>query len=281
MTDAAGSRRSQNAQQRLIGIVGGLGPFAHVAFEQKVLEAARTLLGAQTDQAYPQWVLSSIPQTPDRTLALQGKGPSPVPAMVLSLKRLESVAAVTGDGMPGGVFACIPCVTSHAFLPEVCRQVAIPIVNMVRETADWIARRHPGKTVGILATSGTLKARLFHDALVAFGLKPVSPLDLAGGDAIQRDQVMAAIYGPWQDGRHIGGGIKSAGPQPAHRKMLEGAAEALVRDAGVGVVIAGCTEIPLAITDPTVAGVPVADPVRILAETAVRMAYGLKSEVAE
>jgi aspartate racemase len=261
-------------QKRLIGIVGGLGPFAHVAFEQKILAAARALLGAQADQDYPQWAVSSIPRTPDRTLALLGKGPSPVSAMVLSIERLEA-ASGAGDGMPGGLFVCIPCITSHAFLPEVRRRVKAPVVDMVRETARRIERQSPGATVGILATSGTLKTRLFHEALAERGLKPVSPLDLPDGEAIQRDRVMAAIYGPWKDGRHAGGGIKTAGPLPEHRKMLVDAAVALVRSLGAAVVIAGCTEIPLAITEPTIEGVPVADPVRILAETAIREAYGL------
>lgn len=262
------------AQKRLIGIVGGLGPFAHVAFEQKILGAARDLLGAQADQDYPQWVVSSIPQTPDRTLALLGKGPSPAPAMALSLERLEA-ASKAGNGMPGDLFACIPCITSHAFLPEVRKRVRVPIVDMVRETARRIERQNPGATVGILATSGTLKARLFHDALAERGLKPVSPLDLPDGETLQRDRVMAAIYGPWKDGRHVGGGIKSAGPLPEHKKMLVDTAAALVQSLGAAVVIAGCTEIPLAITEPTVEGVPVADPVRVLAETAIREAYGL------
>jgi aspartate racemase len=265
-------------QKQLIGVVGGLGPFAHVSFEQKLLNAAREILRAQADQAYPQWVVSSIPQTPDRTLALQGKGPSPASAMVESLKRLEAAAAVAGEYAVPLIFACIPCITSHAFLPEVRTRVSVPIIDMVQETARVIASRHPGVTVGILATSGTLQAGLFHKSLKACGLTPVSPLDMPNGEAVQRDSVMGAIYGPWRDGKHIGGGIKSAGPQPVHTKMLADAAALLVQKLGAKVVIAGCTEIPLAITEPTVAGVPVIDPVRILAEAAVTRAYGLHNE---
>jgi len=53
-------------QERLIGIVGGLGPFAHIDFERKLLAAASEVIGARRDQDFPQWVLSSIPRTPDR-----------------------------------------------------------------------------------------------------------------------------------------------------------------------------------------------------------------------
>ena len=45
--------------------------------------------------------------------------------------------------------------------------------------------------------------------------------------------------------------------------------------AGATVLIAGCTEIPLALRADSVCGVPLIDPTRILAEAAIRKAYGL------
>ena len=59
--------------KRVIGILGGLGPHAHVEFERLLL--ARTEAGLDRparDQDYPPWLLSSVPPTPDRPRAILG-----------------------------------------------------------------------------------------------------------------------------------------------------------------------------------------------------------------
>ena len=53
---------SQPRWKHTIGIIGGLGPYAHIEFETLLLSAAETALGgAALDQDYPSWVLSSMP----------------------------------------------------------------------------------------------------------------------------------------------------------------------------------------------------------------------------
>ena len=142
-------------------------------------------------------------------------------------------------------------------------------------TADEAARIAPGGSVGVLATSGTLRSRLYDDPLEARGLRAVSPFDLDGGEDLQLRSVMEPIYGPSVDGRHRGGGIKTDGGSATARALLEGAAGRLVAETGVDVLIAGCTEIPLALEGGEVAGRPLLDPARLLAKAAIRYAYGL------
>ena len=253
-------------QERLIGIVGGLGPFAHIDFERKLLDAASELIGARRDQDFPQWVLSSIPQTPDRTEAFLGEAEDPTPAFLRSLERLRRA---------GADFAVVACNTAHLFLDRLRDESPLPILSLVEVTADEAARIAPGSSVGVLATSGTLRSRLYHDPLEARGLRPVSPFDLEGGETLQRLNVMEPIYGPWVDGRHQGGGIKTDGGSAKARALLEEAAGRLVEEGGADVLIAGCTEIPLALEGAEVAGRPLLDPARLLAKAAVRYAYGL------
>ena len=253
-------------QERLIGIVGGLGPFAHIDFERKLLDAASELIGARHDQDFPQWVLSSIPQTPDRTEAYFGEADDPTPVLVRSLERL---------GRTGADFAVVACNTAHLFLERLREESPLPIVSLVEVTADEAARIGPGSSVGLLATSGTLRSRLYHDPLGARGLRAVGPLDLEDGEELQLRRVMEPIYGPWVDGRHQGGGIKTDGGSASARALLEGAAERLVEDGGADVLVAGCTEIPLALKGTEAAGRPLLDPAALLAKAAVRYAYGL------
>lgn len=253
-------------QERLIGIVGGLGPFAHIDFERKLLDAASELIGTRRDQDFPQWVLSSIPPTPDRTEAFFGKAEDPTPSLSRSLERLRGA---------GADFAVVACNTAHLFLDRLRDESPLPIISLIEVTADEAARIAPGGSVGLLATSGTLRSRLYHDPLEARGLRPVSPFDLEGSKTLQRRNVMEPIYGPWVDGRHRGGGIKTDGGSEEARALLEEAAGRLVADGGADLLVAGCTEIPLALEGTEVAGRPLLDPARLLATAAVQYAYGL------
>ena len=253
-------------QERLIGIVGGLGPFAHIDFERKLLDAASEVVGARRDQDFPQWVLSSIPQTPDRTEAFFGEAEDPTPSLTRSLERLRGA---------GADFAVVACNTAHLFLARLRDESPLPIISLIETTADEAARIAPGGSVGLLATSGTLRSRLYHEPLEDRGLRPVSPFDLEGGETLQRRNVMEPIYGPWVDGRHQGGGIKTDGGSAEARALLEEAAERLVAEGGADALVAGCTEIPLALEGAEVAGRPLLDPAALLAGAAIRRAYDL------
>lgn len=263
-------------QKQIIGIAGGLGPFAHIDLERKLLLAAREITGANADQLFPEWIVSSVPQTPDRTRAIEGNGPDPTPWLVRSVKRLESVCDAKGRFIRRGAdFAVIPCITSHAFFDGVRRRTAIDILDMIDETALYITRLHPRSRVGILATTGTLRRRLFHDRLKRHGHTPLSLFDVDKGESLQRSYVMEAIYGPWQ-GDHFGcGGIKSCGPQRRHTLLLRKAADVLINRLHVDVLVAGCTEIPLALTNTEIRGIPLVDPVGVLACAAIRRAFGI------
>lgn len=68
-------------------------------------------------------------------------------------------------------------------------------------------------------------------------------------------------------------GLKSRPPTRTHRRLLEDAARFLVERGRADVVVAACTELSLAITGTTIAGVPLLEPGRILAEHAISAAY--------
>src|SRR4051795_11089586 len=172
--------------QRVIGIVGGMGPHAHVELEWRLLA---TIGRPATEKEYPEWVVSSVPQTPDRTLALLGEGPSPVPWLLRSFERLASCAD----------FAVVACITAHAFLDEIRAQVRLPILDLVELTLMEAARRFgPGARIGILATTGALRGEVYRRTAsrVTPGLDMVSLLDLPAGEALQEDLLMRPIYGP-------------------------------------------------------------------------------------
>ncbi len=261
------------AWKHVIGILGGLGPHAHIEFESLLLEATGRALGrAALDQDYPPWVVSSIPTTPDRTRALLEGSESPVDSLVESASRLSQAA-----------FAVIPCNTAHAFLAEVRRRSRLPFLDMIQVTAERAVERVGARgSIGLLAASGTLRADLYRRKIHALApeARVLSPLDLRNGEELQERLVMEPIFGPRENGGRAGGGIKSgAFHDPGKREELaEPMREAArrLKDAGAALVLTACTEIPLVLGRESVGEIPLLDPMAVAAEEAVEIALGRK-----
>ena len=271
----AGSKKmTRPSWKHVIGILGGLGPHAHIEFESLLLDATGKALGRPAyDQDYPPWVVSSMPTTPDRTRALLEGSESPVEAMVEGASRLSDAA-----------FAVIPCNTAHAFLDEVRRRSRLPFLDMIQVSAERAVERVGARgCIGLLAASGTLKSELYRTKIHAIApeARVVSPLDLPNGDELQERLVMEPIFGPLRDdGRRAAGGIKSgAFRDPGKRdELAEPMREAARRlaDAGASVVLTACTEIPLVLGRESVGEIPLLDPMAVAAELAVEIALGRK-----
>ncbi len=257
-----------------LGILGGLGPHAHIEFESLLLDATAKALGSPAhDQDYPSWIVSSMPGTPDRTRALLEGSESPVEALVESASRLSKAA-----------FAVIPCNTAHAFLEEVRRRIRLPILDMIQVTAERAVERvGPRGAIGILAALGTLRADLYRRKVheLAPSARVVSLLDLENGDELQERLVMEPVFGTLRtDGGRAGGGIKSGAVRDP--RMKEELAEPMrvaarmLSDAGASVVLTACTEIPLVLGRESVGEIPLLDPMAVAAEEAVEIALGRK-----
>lgn len=255
-------------QTRLIGIIGGMGPYAHLDFERKLLEEVHEVFGAIRDQQYPAWLLSSIPATPDRTRALRGEGPDPTPWLLESARRIS--------GPTRADFVVICCHTAHAFIKAMRAQLDVAILDMVAETCLHIASQHREvRRVGILGTTGLLRAGLYQELLAAQGLEAVTLLDLpTQGERWQELLVMESIYGDPSRGEDDGG-IKGGGEALERaRRRLHLASAKLIDELEAQVIVAACTEIPLALQGPSVHGKPLLDPTRLLARAAIDVAYG-------
>jgi aspartate racemase len=230
--------------RKTIGILGGVGPYATVDLFLKIIKATP----AQRDQDHLRIIIDNNPQIPDRTEAILGKGPSPLPKMIETAKNLEKA---------GADFIVIPCTTAHYFLGDLEAEVSIPVLSMLEETQKAVKEGFPmaGK-VGLVATTGTVRSRIYHKAFEEIDWKVVVP------DKTGQEVVMDAIYGEE--------GVKAGYFEEPKKKVIK-VARFLI-DKGVKVILAGCTEIPLVLKSEDLS-VPVLDPTHILAKAAVREAY--------
>ena len=160
---------------KVIGILGGMGPEATLDLFGKIIAATP----AARDQDHLRVVIDSNPKVPDRTAAIVAGGESPVPAMTAGIRALQRA---------GADFVVIPCVSAHAFIDEL-QAAGLPILSMFAATVDYIRERHPAiRTVGLLATTGTLRAGRFAAELGRAGIRVLEP------EAADQERIMAAIY---------------------------------------------------------------------------------------
>ena len=233
-------------QQKILGVVGGLGPSATVDFMDKIIRNTP----ADKDQDHIRMIVDHDPKIPDRTAGLLGEGPDPTAALDAACKRLEAY---------GADLIAIPCNTAHAFIEPIQRDLSIPSINMLLETAQTIEDHHGGvKSIGLLATRGTLKSRIYHDLIEQGGRRVVVP------DEEHQDLLMNAIYG-----------VKAGHTDAIH---LEQFRQVLNHIIGIGaeLVILGCTELPLLSVriDTGKEGIEVLDPGEILARKCVGICLG-------
>ena len=146
-----------------LGVIGGMGPQAGLLFYQRVIN----FTDAHSDQEHLPTLLLSDTEMPDRSEALLSGRTTPVK------DRLLQDARTLEDW--GATAIAITCNTAHAFLPFFERELKVPVINMIAETAAAL-KATGAKRVGIMATDGTIRMGLYHAALGQVGIEAVSPI---------------------------------------------------------------------------------------------------------
>lgn len=227
-----------------IGILGGMGPEATAYFFSLIIKNTE----ARKDQDHIPALIYSNPKIPPRTTAILEGGENPAPYLLRGIELLEKA---------GADFVVIPCITAHYFLPEILPRVKIPLVSLLEETSTFIQKNFPGLgRVGLLASSGTLAARLFPETLGQTGVVVLEP------HPDEQKKVMEAIFGKK--------GIKAGYTSVAPRKILKEIAIKLIAR-GAEAIIAGCTEVPLSLREKDLP-VPLLDPMGIAALACIKKA---------
>lgn len=245
---AVASHGMQPRHEFLLGIIGGVGPAATVDFMNKVIECT----DAQRDQDHIKMLVEHNPQIPDRTENLINGGTDPTISLYSACQKLEA---------GGADIIAIPCNTAHAFVDRIQSHISIPIVNMLKETVSHIRASYPDcKTIGLLATTGTVQSGIYRTALEDSGLTLVVP------DRDHQDLVMKSIYGER--------GVKAGYVEGQCKDDILNALAYIVEH-GAEIVILGCTELPLMFEGLDVypfgdSRIPILDPTSILAQKCVR-----------
>lgn len=151
-------------QQECLGVIGGMGPQATQLFLQGVINKT----DATCDQQHIPMIILNHTTIPDRTRAiLSGKEAELMDILLKDAKMLEQ---------SGCTAIAIPCNTSHCFVDKIQKQIGIPIIHMVRETVNHLARAKPGlNKLAILATDGTIQAGVYQRECEDKGIRAYIP----------------------------------------------------------------------------------------------------------
>ena len=234
--------------KKTIGILGGMGPMATADLFRKIVACT----DAAGDNDHIRVYIDSNAAIPDRTAAILSGGEDPVPAMADALRHLE---------LCGADCLVMPCNTAHYFLPRLAPLTKLPFLSMIEAAARACRERFPGKTAAILATTGTLAAGLYQDALTAEGVPFLVP------NEAERDALMEVIYQ----------GVKAGAPPSRYRAAFLSVTEDLAAR-GAECFLLACTELPLACQTLGL-DLPCVDPTEELAKAAIRFCgYGVKGE---
>jgi len=204
---------------RLVGVIGGMGPDATVDFMSRVIHASP----ANKDQDHVRMVVDHNPRIPSRQSAMRGEGESPGPVIASMATRLESA---------GAEFLVMPCNLAHAWQSDIRAASSIPFVSIVDESLRS-AVRHSGdeSPIGLMTTPGCFTAGLYQRALEDAG----RPAILQTSDELA--ETMSLVD-------KIKGGDRS-------EEVAEGLKNLATRlvDRGATVLIAACTEFPLVLNE--------------------------------
>ena len=149
---------------KAVGIIGGLGPETTSEFYLEIIFGCYK----KKKESRPQILIWNVPlkYKIEEDLLKKATGEERyVPYLIDAAKRLER---------GGADFIVMPCNSMHIFIEEIRKAVKIPVLSIVEETARFLKNKKISK-VGILATSSSLKAKLYETTLEKEGIEQIMP----------------------------------------------------------------------------------------------------------
>ena len=228
---------------KLVGVIGGMGPDATDDFMSRVLAATP----ASKDQDHVRMVIEHNPRIPSRQMAMRGAGENPGPVIAAMAARLESA---------GADFLVMPCNLAHAWQGDILAATTIPFVSIIDESVkSALCRSGEQCAVGLMTTPGCFTAGLYQQALA---------------DADRA--VIAQTPDELAETMRLVEKIKAGDRSQDVAKGLRDLADRLI-GRGAKILIAACTEFPLVLNE-SMFDVTLISSTDVLAKKTVALALG-------
>jgi len=234
-------------KEKIVGIIGGMGPEATVDLMQRIIR----LTPALDDIDHIRCIVDNNPKVPSRIKAIiEGTGEDPGTVMADMGRGLEAA---------GVDFLVIACNTAHHYYSAVAGAVSIPVINMVVLVTDHIHKHFPEvKKAGLLASPAVKMTGLYAREFKRFNLQEVWPAP--GAQALLFDVIKR---------------VKKGDTGSRVRQDYKSVCSALKKK-GAEVAIVACTE--LSALDEKLP-LPAIDAAEILAQEIVTRSKGKRSNI--
>ncbi|MFH1971365.1 MAG: amino acid racemase [Patescibacteria group bacterium] len=224
---------------RTAGIIGGLGPETTSKFYLEVVFSCFEKDGVNR----PPMLIWNVPlpYQIEKGFIATGKGEKKyLPYLVDAARRLEK---------GGADFIVVPCNSVHTLIEEIRKLINIPVLSIVDETINYLKSKNISG-VGILATSTTIRKRLYEDKLKKNNIK------ITNIDANDQEQ-MGEIINNLVHSKH------SDKDKERLSKIID-----TLANKGTNTILLACTDLQL--IAPKIDGVQIIDTMNILVQSTAR-----------
>ncbi len=213
-------------KKKVIGIISGMGTKSGLLFVDKLSKNVNAI----KDQDFPEFILHNNSRVPDRTRAIVYGEESP-------LEELKRSVDILNKCNVDIIISC--CNTSYFYLRNMTIPENIRLINPISLTVAEIRKKYKSANrIGLLASSGTIFSRLFHDEFEN------TPLELFTLEKeVQEDKFMKALYMP--------GGLKSSPISDHAYELFNYSLDAILKK-NIDLLIGGCSEVQIGINNTTV-----------------------------
>ena len=226
--------------ERLLGIVGGVGPEATADYYRRMIDRWRVRGPAST---YPAFMIDSLNSRRALDSILAGELDPIVELYDASLERLAAA---------GAQMAIIASVMTHIVFDRVAPSSPIPLLSIV-DTLVRAAQANGMRRPLLLATRPTTEGGFF-----------ARPFEAAGIDVVRPDEPDLAWVNEIYFKELVRGDINEA----TRARLIE-LIERTKADRDIDGVILGGTELPLILREPSYAGIPVLDSTGVHVEASI------------
>jgi aspartate racemase len=148
---------------RTVGVLGGFGPETTADFYVSLVRKNREL----NRRAHPNLLIHNapVPFKAERDVVKNARNLNNyLPLLINGIRTLQDKVD----------FIVIPCNTVHVFIEKLRRESKVPVISIIEETIKVVESRQI-KKIGLLATSQTIKTRLFDGKLQKSGVELLKP----------------------------------------------------------------------------------------------------------
>ena len=238
-------------QLHLPGILGGMGAFAGVYFQLRLISILNSS-GISHDQGYPDWIFLNASSIPDRATS-----PNECTSKLIEFGHTLERS--------GADFIVVTCNAAHAYRSAVQQALKVPWIDLPKLVSrELLLRSAAIGRIAILGTNAAVRSSIYSTILQATGFTTITP---EINDDIQ-SALMDAIH-------HPNYGIKATGAT-ATEQALEKIALAVewCKRSEADAILIACTELSTIASQISSDKIIIVDPLEILARTTIALMYG-------